>query len=187
MTTPAINPGAALAAAKRAARRERDWDWYLSLYGHGDCFVGFLRILPELDREEPGVYWRLLRDRWTRVAAPWRDLETWCGLFAAERPDRWALMDDEELEVLSRLPKEATVYRGVGHPDHIRGLSWTLSVERAVWFANRRADTSYSPKPSVATGRVEKADVIAYLSIRDEQEVVALPDAVMIERIEEAS
>jgi hypothetical protein len=52
MTTPAIKPGAALAAAKRAARRERDWDWYLSLYGHGDCFVGFLRILPELDREE---------------------------------------------------------------------------------------------------------------------------------------
>jgi hypothetical protein len=39
----------------------------------------------------------------------------------------------------------------------------------------------------VATGRVEKADVIAYLSIRDEQEIVALPDAVMIERIEEAS
>jgi hypothetical protein len=49
MTTPAISPGAALAVAKRAASRERDWAWYLSLYGHGDRFVGLLRILPELD------------------------------------------------------------------------------------------------------------------------------------------
>ena len=63
-----------------------------------------------------------------------------------------------------------TVYRGVsgrGVARRIRGISWTSSMERAIWFANR--DPSLE-KPAVFEAIVDKSLVLAYCEDRQESE-----------------
>jgi hypothetical protein len=72
-------------------------------------------------------------------------------------------------------PGPFTVYRGVagcGKARRIRGLSWTLSLQRAAWFANRfrLAD------PAVYRLTADDAQVLAYLNTRyrNEEELLIL-------------
>jgi len=72
------------------------------------------------------------------------------------------------------LPKTLTIYRGYQHGIHRHkmGLSWTLSKEKAVWFAYRRPENG---KPMVALGRCRKADVFCYTNGREEDEIIIDP------------
>jgi hypothetical protein len=76
------------------------------------------------------------------------------------------------------------VYRGVagnGSARRPRGLSWTLDVERARWFARRFSLES----PAVWSGEVAAGDVIVYIDGREEKEVIALPETIKrLRRIE---
>jgi hypothetical protein len=71
-------------------------------------------------------------------------------------------------------PGPFTVYRGVagcGRARRVRGFSWTLSEERAGWFANRYA----LPDPAVYQATVDADDVLFYYNGRSENEIVVLP------------
>jgi hypothetical protein len=64
---------------------------------------------------------------------------------------------------------------GLGRARRIRGLSWTASYERAIWFATRFPHLS---DPAVYQIRVEADDIFAYLNRLSEQEfIVNLPKA----------
>jgi hypothetical protein len=78
------------------------------------------------------------------------------------------MTEQEQLE-LAALPKTFTVRRGIGtqHKRAIDGLSWTLSREKAEWFAVRRAGKGY-----LVEGRVRREDAFALLNGRDEKEIV---------------
>jgi hypothetical protein len=74
------------------------------------------------------------------------------------------------------LPKPPyTVYRGVagrGRARRVCGYSWTRSLERAKWFANRFSFHD----PAVYSVTVDEADILAYINDRNEQEfIVDLP------------
>ena len=79
-----------------------------------------------------------------------------------------------------------TLYRGVGgngRARHVRGLSWTASLEKAKWFANRAAWFHLS-KPAVYRTVANESDVLAYINGREEQEfVVLLPRTNKPERV----
>lgn len=86
-------------------------------------------------------------------------------------------MDHDERRVLANQPDTFTIYRGTEAPDGLgAGFSWTLSRERAVWFA-RRFDKG---EPTLITATVGRARVIAYLAGRGEEEIVVLPEHVTI-------
>jgi hypothetical protein len=63
-----------------------------------------------------------------------------------------------------------TVYRGVsgrGAARRVRGISWTGSFERAVWFAKRFSDLE---KPAVFRAVVDKSLIFGYSNDRQESE-----------------
>jgi uncharacterized protein len=91
--------------------------------------------------------------------------ELWLELF--ERAG-YVSDTDEKLEgVLS-------VYRGVAGKRHRRGLSWTLSLDRARWFARRYGH--WFGNPLVYEATVDARDVLAFIVDRNEQQVVVHPD-----------
>lgn len=81
-----------------------------------------------------------------------------------------SLMDTEELAYYDSLPDEFTVYRGIGSKTNQKGISYTLNLEQAEWFANRFQQDGY-----VLTGTAKKKDVLAYLNGREEQTVLIEP------------
>jgi hypothetical protein len=79
------------------------------------------------------------------------------------------------------------LYRGVagrGAARRIRGLSWSLSLEKAQWFATRGAEFFGLPDPAVYTVRIPCWDVLAYINDRQEQEIITiLPEWVRPRRV----
>jgi hypothetical protein len=74
------------------------------------------------------------------------------------------------------LPEQPSyvLYRGVagkGRARHIRGLSWTASLEQAWWFARR---WPFLPDPAVYMVHVPAAHVWTYINRRQEDEYVLL-------------
>lgn len=81
------------------------------------------------------------------------------------------LMEDTDYAIYTNLPDEFTVYRGVGVGRNPKGLSWTRSYNKAVWFANR---FNRDGKTGYVQGAVIKRDkVLAYFNTRNEDEIVA--------------
>lgn len=83
------------------------------------------------------------------------------------------LMNLDEYETYISLPDSFTVYRGVGRGRNPEGMSWTDNLDSAKWFASRFGDDGY-----VIRGIVNRSDVLAYFSRRNECEVVIPSDAV---------
>ncbi len=86
--------------------------------------------------------------------------------------DRMVLMDEEERAVFSRLGNRVTIYRGVTpyNAKKIKALSWTLSQERAEWFATR-----FGEEGTVYKAEIDKAHILAYFGGRGEAEIVVEP------------
>lgn len=91
-----------------------------------------------------------------------------------EECDPNLLMSENELEVFNGLPDEVTIYRGVtsNNLDGVEALSWSLSPEKAEWFATRFS----SIKGRVYSATISKNDIFAYFGLRGEQEVIVNPD-----------
>ncbi|MNW36760.1 hypothetical protein D3C74_137790 [compost metagenome] len=68
------------------------------------------------------------------------------------------------------------IYRGINEHTNPHGYSWTLDIKKAEWFARR----FFSDAPSVISAKCYIGDVIAYITDRDEEEIVIHPDDVKI-------
>lgn len=84
-----------------------------------------------------------------------------------------SLMDKDELQALKEMPEQITVYRGVTsvNSKDLKVFSWTLSQERARWFAERFENKIQD----VFQAELPKDGVLAYFS--DEEEIIANPFA----------
>jgi hypothetical protein len=134
-----------------------------------EAFLTYLEIKEVSDAE----YWQMLSEVWEDSESIWQEKDAWDGSWNSERPDKSAAMTAEAREELAKLSDPITVYRGcpVGesHDDH--GLSWTLNLEKARWFAKRFA--ALRGPCLVLEGQVGKSDVHALLQGRNEQEIVS--------------
>lgn len=179
------------AARKGAAKRRGDWDQYLSMQGHHECLMAFVRIADEIASDAD--YWRLLSETWSRNEAPGTDAALWRALLTADRPGREAMMTTGERAALDAMPDLLTVYRGAGHPDYADGFAWTLDRDKAVFFANY-AERAFGRStsgggfvggdPVLSIGEMRRDAVLAYLAEREESEVLVLPGAVDIQTVE---
>jgi len=90
-------------------------------------------------------------------------------LFKASDPN--VLMNAEERAKFDELPDEIVIYRGLqATKAKAKGLSWTLNLEKAKWFANRWKKTNKIFKTTI-----KKKDVFALFTGRGEDEIIINP------------
>jgi hypothetical protein len=170
---------------KRASCREaiarRDWEAYVLLHER-PYRPDALRLVVNVLAGQPLApvdYWHLVT--WT-----WRDSENihqnrrqWRRLwlrsnYRASRP--LFAMNPQERAALAEMPEELRVYRGQS-ARHLPGMSWTADRDLARWFAVRLRPE----EPTVLSGRVRRDNVLAYLTGRNENELVLLPEHVELD------
>lgn len=146
----------------KRAIKDSDWDTYVKLHERPYRLDAFLEIKEELrDRS----YWEMLAEVWMDTECPWQNQSDW-ALWGGDRPQKQCAMSRDDREALALLPNQLTIYRGVAKGNNVNGLSWTLSRETAIWFVRRfRGD-------GLITATAKRQDVHAFLSGRQEQEIV---------------
>lgn len=82
----------------------------------------------------------------------------------------------DNLELLNKLDSNGylTIYHGHVKPTLRNSHSWTLKPEVAHWFGRRNALFNATDDYYVFTGKVKLNDVIAYITVRKEEEIVVL-------------
>ncbi len=98
-------------------------------------------------------------------------------LFSDKRPGREYLMTPDDLKVYKSLPEKVTIYRGMTQAEARKkeyGISWTLTKERAEFFAYTyiRNHRTRKWKKTVVEMQVDRDRIIAYFNERKEQEVI---------------
>lgn len=151
-------------------------------HGAAGVLHSLLEIASELDNRTLAP---LLIDTFYQDAAPGLNEAEYQVLFARfTTPEaRTYLMTADERTALVELPETLTVFRGFNRDGGERGFSWSLDRGTAEGFA---LDRPYGPAyaAQVAIGRVAKARIIAYVNRYGESEVLTLPEAVSVQRIE---
>jgi hypothetical protein len=149
-------------------------------------------VLQELSEIISGEqYWTLAGDVWTDSENCWQYQEEWYEMLTVDPIGR-EFMSSEDVRSVFTLPPEkggllpeTQIYRGFCHEDALDGYSWTLDRARAKWFANRAVWRSGEKEtPMVASATVAREHVIAYITSRDEQEIVLLPEHAAIKGVE---
>jgi hypothetical protein len=158
---------------ERLAEAEAEGDWHTYVFLHERPYR--LDALAKVPTSVEG-YGELVGSVWIDSENIWQGYDQWCELLAG-RP---LMMDEDERAAFAELPDVLEVHRGYGHRQ--LGLSWTLDCEKAEWFARRAAGLGNAPRARVASGRVRKEQVIAYLTGRGEDEVVVFGDHVEVFR-----
>jgi hypothetical protein len=160
-------------AASQEALAARDFEEYVYLHEKPWRVAALMEVAPLLRGPN---YWELVADTWMIIDCVWEGRRAWRKLWLSKEPHREAAMSCDDQEYLTALPDILTIYRGVQFRAAIHGLSWTLSRERAEWFALWRLPKR--GQPMVLEAQVSKSDVIAYFSEREEDEVVVHPNAI---------
>ncbi len=137
------------------------WDTYMWAHERPYRLDAFLEIEAYLDDAE---YWRLLSEAWIDTENAWQNLDEWYELWQSDRGER------PKHELPEGSGDVLTIYRGVREEEH-EGISWTLSYEKAKWFALRLRVGD--EKAYVRTGTVEASRVWFYSDDRGEQEILA--------------
>lgn len=158
------------------ASRKQDWHRVVFLHERPWRIDAFSRHASQMTDEQ---YWSLLGQIYTDSENVAENFELWGAMLCAARPQREAMMAEQEHAVLKALPAEVEVFRG-----DIRrtpsDYSWTLDRDVAHWFAERTARMENRRCALVLTGRLCKEDVLAYKDNRSEKEIIALPQHVRV-------
>lgn len=85
------------------------------------------------------------------------------------------LVSEEDKKRYESLPDRVVIYRGMREGENIKKkLSYTLSFDKAVFFADRHSNQL--EKGVVVSVVVNKCDILAVITQRDEDEVIIDPD-----------
>lgn len=109
-------------------------------------------------------YWELLRSIWVICGGVERQ-DIFRMLFRSDRKQRHYFSTPEESEYLRELPDEIEVWRATNCKED-RGISWTLSMEYALWYKNE------FEKEFVIKKTIPKDEVFAYINRNGENEIL---------------
>lgn len=157
------------------AIEEQKWSSYLYMHERPYRLDAFEHIEGFL---LPDEYWDLLGGIWTDSENIRQNEARWRRCLTAEIEGREHMMSEEEQAALAHDYDDVIpVFRGFSYRGRERGLSWTANSVVAKWFARRFARDG---EPQyVASGHVNKSDVLAFFDGRSEYEMVVLPEHVM--------
>jgi hypothetical protein len=148
--------------AVEEALKKKEYATYIFLHERPYRLEAFTEIEMYLSDEE---YWKLLGDVWIDSENIWQNKIIWGALLTSDRPKREFFMGAE----FEKLPETLTIYRGYQPRKNKIGYSYTISKEKATWFANR-----FHKDGEVDTKKVKKSRVFAYLTRRNESEVLII-------------
>jgi hypothetical protein len=144
-----------------------DGQEYVFLHERPYRFDALNRIVRHLS---PADYWRL-------VGAVWIDSENirqhfagWQRLWSAPTVLKHECMTSEERAVLEAMSSSFPIWRGLGFRGRVRGLSWTLDRDKAIWFAQRYGSPGSG---KLIHAEVEWHNVHAFFQGRRESEIIA--------------
>lgn len=139
------------------------------------------------ERMSPEVFWQVFSHVWTYNETCFMHLHAITEMITIERvlsPARLRVMDSTERftydQFANRKGGMVKVYRGAarhGTADNLRGFSWTISRDKAVWFAKRYGVEN----PVLLAGKVKARDILFFTNSRGEQEVFVMPGRVYVE------
>lgn len=111
----------------------------------------------------------LLAEQWTTIETLTYDVNVKPRrvLSIIKKADKKHFMDKKEFKIYENLDEELVIYRGCKTKKGVKACSWSLSKEKAEWFANRFG------KGFVFEAKIKKENVIAYKNDRSEKEIVA--------------
>jgi hypothetical protein len=139
-----------------------EWNDVFMLLGHHARACALVLLAPSLGRDDLAL---ILREWWNMME----------GVRPRDAIDlfrRAGFVTDSR----QHLPKGTlTIYRGVPMSRRRLGLSWTLNLETARFFAARGRS---EPGPTYAA-EVDSADVLAYFTTRNEAEVIVDPTTLL--------
>jgi hypothetical protein len=112
-------------------------------------------------------YWFMLGTLWVNYCGE-SDLKLWRRLFQSKRPCRESsLMKPDELQAFKNFPESFEVFRA--HRENEKDwISYTISLEVALKFAIQRGIRH------ISAYILDKSDVMAYFTRREEFEVLSL-------------
>lgn len=174
-------------AAVAKAWDEKQWNRYVFLRER-PYRAGILHEIAHLlsGRE----YWELAGNVWVDSENCYQYKDEWYEILTADPAGREFMSSEDSRCVFTLTPErggllpETKIYRGFSHEDALSGFSWTLDRARAKWFA-RRSVRRKGDIPKVASATVAREHVIAYITSRDEQEIVLLPEHAVVEGVDE--
>ena len=155
--------------ALEMARKSKDPIISLLLCMSTPYYMQFLHFIQ--DEVSPKTLGECLGHCWTEMEFPnQHSSDMLIKLF--EKADKKSLMSDDEYETFQALPETVMIYRGLqSKKAKVRALSWTLSLEKAQWFASR-----WKQKNKVVKVLVPKRKILAYFKGRGEEEIVINPN-----------
>lgn len=117
-------------------------------------------------------YSECLLEAWIHSEAPMQNINVSKNEILKFFTKATALMNSTEQQFLNSLPERIVVYRGAYNTTdpHIarKGMSWTLSKDRALWFSNRYNST----KRVVVQAEIPKEIILCYCNDRNEEEII---------------
>lgn len=150
-------------------RANGEWESYIWLHERPYRLNALTKVMEHLSDQR---YWELVGKFWTDSENIFQNFKIWRSLWSSRRPLRQLAMDAEEQAIFGGLAETVTIYRGYQYNASMRGMSWTVDRDRAIWFARRFARRA---APKLATVTVARSKILAYFDGRNESEVVVLP------------
>lgn len=149
------------------AEAGKDWHSYAFLHERPYRVDAFKRIRARMTNAE---YWDLLGTLWIDSENIRQNPRVWQGMLGSSRPERHMLMNEDEQADLAAMPDVILVFQG--HTDQrYDGWSWTINHPTARWFAKRFANLE-GDRAVMTSGVIDKSDIVAYFSRRNESEIV---------------
>ena len=152
------------------ARRNRDWMRLVFLHDPTAWIDALEQHAGEMD---DGSFWQVLRRVYTHVPAAFLYYDRLVRLFASRPATDAGGFELDDLRTFNDLPDPFRIYRGYAEPYSV-GLSWSLSLRIAKFFAYLAAERSADPliRPQLLTGLACKKDVLTLIEFRSEREVI---------------
>lgn len=156
--------------AKKAWDKE-DWTKFISLHEKPYRAEALYECIQNITSDK--VYWELAISVFEESENVYQNMIIWNEIFGNEKR-REALLKLPEVHgknnILSASDSNGyiKVYRGYHSNRGQKGISWTLSLEQAEWFANRFQQDD----PIIVEALVHMDDIVFYTNNRNEQEVV---------------
>lgn len=155
------------------ALEKGDYEKAVWLHERPHRFDAFLQFMCEFTPEK---YWKVLGSIWTDTENAFQNQDMWLEVWQCDLSHRDKCMSEHELEFYKNLPEKIVAYRGTEKNHH--GLSWTLDKKRAEFFSRR-----YTKNGFVLEATIDKSNVLAYFSGRNESEIVVVPKTFKMKKI----
>ena len=148
--------------AIKKSLENKNFSTYIWMHERPYRLQAFLNIQSMMDEKD---YSKLLKDIWTDSENIWQEMNAWLKAFKYKCFNINHFMSAKDIKFFDSLPDQINIYRGCSSKNK-NGLSWTLDHKKAVWFASRFGGDIILEKT------VNKKDVLAYLSCRNEAEII---------------